>query len=307
MRERVLDDMKNKPEWLKIRPIYGETYQEVKRLIKESNLHTVCEEANCPNISECFSARTATFMILGDTCTRTCKFCNVNKGKPKWFDKDEPRRVGEACARLDLRFAVITSVARDDLADGGASIFAETTRQIKAQNPKCRVELLIPDLKGNWEALQTILDSNPDVLAHNLETVPRLYPTVRPEGIYGRSLELLARSHEYRPDIIAKSGIMAGLGETEAEYYQLFADAAKHNCQILTIGQYLRPSYWHHPVVEYRSPDWFAMMKENGEALGIPYIESGPLVRSSYLAHKQVAGYHHRLNKLAMIRQRIAI
>jgi lipoyl synthase len=307
MRERVLEDMKNKPEWLKIRPIYGETYQEVKRLIKESNLHTVCEEANCPNISECFSARTATFMILGDTCTRTCKFCNVNKGKPKWYDVGEPIRVGSACAKLDLRFAVITSVARDDLKDGGAAIFAETTRQIKEQNPKCRVELLIPDLQGNWDALRIILDSNPDVLAHNLETVPRLYSRVRPEAIYERSLELLAKSHEYRSDIIVKSGIMAGLGETEPELRQLFSDAAKHNCQIMTIGQYLRPSYWHHPVVEYRSPDWFAQMKAEGETAGIPYIESGPLVRSSYLAHKQVAGYRDRLNKLANLRQQVAI
>ena len=294
MRERILDDMKAKPEWLKIRPHYGETYLEVKNLIKESNLHTVCQEANCPNIAECFSARTATFMILGDTCTRTCRFCNVNKGRPKWFDPQEPERVAEACAKLSLRFAVITSVARDDLADGGASIFAETTRQIKAKNPACRVELLIPDLQGNWEALKIILDANPDVLAHNLETVPRLYQHVRPEATYERSLELLAKSAEIRPDIVVKSGIMVGLGEAEEELFELFIDAADHRCQILTIGQYLRPSYWHHPVVEYRPPDWFARMKWEALLTGIPYIESGPLVRSSYLAHKQLAGFRHR-------------
>ena len=290
-------DQINKPDWLKIRPRYGPVYNEVKNLITEMNLHTVCQEANCPNISECFSARTATFMILGDTCTRTCRFCDVNKGRPKWQDKLEPHRVATACARLDLRFAVITSVARDDLEDGGAEIFAETTRQIKKQVPTCRVELLIPDLQGNWDALYKILDAGPDILGHNLETVPRLYKRVRPEATYERSLELLRQSADYAEHVIVKSGIMVGLGETDEEILQLVADARDHKCQMMTIGQYLRPSYWHLPVVEYRPPEWFAMIKETGMALGLPYVEAGPLVRSSYLAHKQLAAFrHHRTN-----------
>jgi len=294
MRSRILEDMKNKPNWLKIRVSYNRAYLQVKELITESNLHTVCQEANCPNIAECFGARTATFMILGDTCTRTCRFCNVNKGRPKVLDVDEPRRVAEACARLNLRFAVITSVTRDDLPDGGAAIFAETTRLIKSLNPGCRVELLIPDLQGDLRALETILDSNPDVIAHNLETVPRLYPQVRPEAEYEKSLRLLANAYELRPDIIVKSGIMVGLGEKDDEIMRLFADAHEHHCQILTIGQYLRPSYWHHPVIEYKHPDWFAEMKAAGEKIGITHIESGPLVRSSYLAHKQVAAFREK-------------
>ena len=286
-------DQINKPDWLKVKLSYNDTYREVKSLIKETNLHTVCEEANCPNIAECFSARTATFMILGDTCTRTCRFCNVNKGRPKWFDKLEPRRVAKACAKMELKYAVITSVTRDDMPDGGAEVFAETTRQIKELLPKCRVELLIPDLQGNWEALHTILDAHPDVLAHNLETVPRLYDRVRPEAIYERSLEVLGQTAKYRGDIIVKSGIMAGLGETDDEVLQLIEDARDRHCQILTVGQYLRPSYWHIEVAEYKHPDWFAMIKKEGMALGMPYIESGPLVRSSYLAHKQLAAFRH--------------
>jgi len=286
-------DQINKPDWLKVNLSYNQTYQEVKDLIKETNLHTVCEEANCPNIAESFSARTAPFMILGATCTRTCRFCNVNKGRPKWFDKLEPGRVAKACAKLELRYAVITSVTRDDLPDGGAEIFAETTRKIKELIPKCKVELLIPDMQGKWQDLRTILDGNPDVLAHNLETVPRLYERVRPEAIYERSLEVLAEAAKYRDDIIVKSGIMAGLGETDDEVLQLIEDAWDHHCQILTIGQYLRPSYWHIPVAEYKTPEWFENMKRDGMALGMPYIESGPLVRSSYLAHRQLAAFKH--------------
>ena len=286
-------DQLHKPAWIKIRPKYTDTYHEVKSLIKETNLHTVCEEANCPNIAECFSARTATFMILGDTCTRTCRFCNVNKGRPKWFDRLEPRRVAEACAKLDLKYAVITSVTRDDLADGGAESFAATTRQLKRLIPHCRVELLIPDLQGSRDALHMILDSGPDVLGHNLETVPRLYERVRPEATYERPLEVLRRTAEYRSDIVVKTGIMAGLGETDDEVLRLIEDARDNHCQILTIGQYLRPSYWHIAVHEYKHPDWFAAMKERGMALGLPYIESGPLVRSSYLAHRQLAAFRH--------------
>jgi lipoyl synthase len=285
----------SKPEWLKIKPVFGETYREVKHLISELNLHTVCQEATCPNISECYSARTATFIILGDICTRGCRFCNVKKGKPAEYDLGEPARVAEACTKLSLRFAVITSVTRDDLSDGGGAIFAETTRLIKSNIPTCGVELLIPDLMGNIDALETILDANPDVLAHNLETVPRLYKKVRPKAQYQRSLDILKATAERRPDIIVKTGIMVGFGETEDEILEVISDAKEHGCQVMTIGQYLRPSEWHLPIEKYFPPEWFKMIKEKGEALGFKYIEAGPLVRSSYLAHKQVAAFRHKI------------
>jgi len=284
----------SKPDWLKIRPIFGDTYREVKNLIGELNLHTVCQEANCPNISECYSARTATFIILGDICTRNCRFCNVKKGRPPECDLHEPARVAEGCARLELKFVVITSVTRDDLSDGGAAIFAETTRLIKAQTPSCGVELLIPDLQGDLKALKVIIDSRPDVLAHNLETVPRLYKTVRSKAQYQRSLDVLKAAREMSSDIIVKSGIMVGLSETEDEVLQVIRDAAAHGCQIFTIGQYLRPSQSHLPVERYFPPEWFDMIKKKGEALGMKHIEAAPLVRSSYLAHKQVAGFRNK-------------
>jgi lipoic acid synthetase len=285
----------SKPEWLKIRPVFGDTYREVKNLISELNLHTVCQEATCPNISECYSARTATFIILGDICTRGCRFCNVKKGKPVDYDLEEPRRVADACARLNLRFAVITSVTRDDLSDGGAAIFAETTRLIKSKIPSCGVELLISDLQGNVDALEIILDAGPDVLAHNLETVPRLYRRVRPKAQYQRSLDVLKASAEYKDGIIVKSGLMVGLGETEEEILQVISDARRHGCQVMTIGQYLRPSEWHLPIEKYYPPEWFRHIKAEGEMLGMKYIEAGPLVRSSYLAHKQVAAFKHKI------------
>jgi lipoic acid synthetase len=234
---------------------------------------------------------------LGDICTRGCRFCNVKKGKPAEYDLSEPGRVAEACTRLDLRFAVITSVTRDDLSDGGAAVFAETTRLIKGHIPSCGVELLIPDLMGNIDALEVILDSAPDVLAHNLETVPRLYSRVRPKAQYRRSLEILKAVATTRPEIIVKSGIMVGFGETEEEVLQVVRDAVDHGCQVLTIGQYLRPSEWHLPVEKYFPPEWFNMIKEEGEALGMKYIEAGPLVRSSYLAHKQIAAFRHKINR----------
>ena len=286
---------KNKPHWLKIRPQYGEIYREVKGLIEEHKLHTVCQEAACPNIGECFSARTATFIILGDTCTRGCRFCDVNKGRPTEYDLGEPARVAEACARMNMRFAVITSVTRDDLSDGGAAVFAETTRLIKATIPTCGVELLIPDLMGNFDALDTILESKPDVLAHNLETVPRLYCRVRPKADYGRSLKVLRAASEIGDRITVKSGIMVGLGETEEEILEVIAGAAEHGCQIMTIGQYLRPSDWHLPVEKYYHPDEFEEIKRKGEDLGLAYIEAGPLVRSSYMAHRQVASLRHKI------------
>ncbi len=286
----------SKPDWLKIRPVFGDAYREVKELIGDLNLHTVCQEANCPNISECYSARTATFIIMGDICTRNCRFCNVKKGRPLECDVNEPVRVAEACTRLSLKFAVITSVTRDDLKDGGASVFANTTTRIKTQIPSCGVELLIPDLMGDMDALKVVLDSGPDVLAHNLETVPRLYGKVRPKAEYDRSLNILKASRKFGKDIIVKSGIMVGLGETEDEVLQVIADSLDHGCQVLTIGQYLQPSKSHLPVEEFFPPEWFRMIKEKGEAMGMDFIEAGPLVRSSYLAHRQLASYRRKAN-----------
>ncbi len=282
-----------KPHWLKIKPQFGSTYREVKALISEYNLHTVCQEATCPNIGECFSARTATFIILGDICTRGCRFCDVKKGKPADYDLSEPGRVADACSRLNMRFAVVTSVTRDDLSDGGAAIFAETTRLIKASIPTCGVELLISDLQGDFDALDVILESKPDVLAHNIETVPRLYRKVRPKAIYQRSLDLLKSASENEKGIVVKSGMMLGFGETRDEVLRTIADAAEHGCQIMTVGQYLRPSDWHLPVEKYYHPDEFKEIKREGEALGLKYIEAGPLVRSSYMAHRQMAAFKH--------------
>lgn len=286
----------SKPEWIKIKAAFGETYREVKGLISELNLHTVCQEALCPNINECYSARTATFIILGDICTRGCRFCNVKKGKPADYDLGEAERVADACARLSLRFAVLTSVTRDDLPDGGAYLFAECTRLIKSFIPTCGVELLIPDLMGDIDALDTILYSKPDVLAHNLETVPRLYPKVRPKARYDRSLAILKAAAERGGGIIAKTGLMVGFGETEDEILHVIADARDHGCQVMTIGQYLQPSDWHLPVTQYYTPEWFKEIKRKGEELGMKYIEAGPLVRSSYLAHKQAAAFRHKIH-----------
>jgi len=294
---RVKENKAPKPRWLKVKAQFDETYREVKNLVSEMNLHTVCQEANCPNIGECYSARTATFIILGDICTRGCRFCNVKKGRPVDYDLSEPSRVAEACKKLSMRFAVITAVTRDDLPDGGASIFAETTTQIKSEIPTGGVELLISDLMGDLDALKIILDSNPDVLAHNVETVPRLYSHVRPKAVYQRSLNVLKESAELRPDITVKSGLMVGFGETEDEILEVIKNAADHGCQIMTIGQYLRPSDWHLPIEKFYTPDEFLSLKKKGEALGMKYIESGPLVRSSYMAHKQMAAYKHKINK----------
>jgi lipoic acid synthetase len=285
----------SKPPWLKIRPQFDEVYREVKDLVGELGLHTVCQEATCPNIGECYSARTATFIILGDICTRGCRFCDVKKGKPECYDPSEAGRVAEACRKLEMKFAVITSVTRDDLSDGGAEAFAETTRKIKEAIPSCGVELLIPDLKGKVEALKTVLDSGPDVLAHNIETVPRLYNKVRPGADYRRTLKILKSTCGIREDIIVKSGIMVGLGETMKEVFEVIHDAAHNGCRMMTIGQYLRPSKWHLPVEKYYTPEEFRLIKEEGEALGMEYIESGPLVRSSYMAHRQLAFYRRKI------------
>jgi len=264
----------------------GENYSQLKNLIDHRKLHTVCEEARCPNLGECWNSGTATFMILGDTCTRSCGFCAVKTGRPEYLDKDEPRRVGEAVALMKLRHAVITSVNRDELFDGGAQIFAETIHEIRARVPECRIEVLIPDFQGSEAALDIVLNAQPDILNHNTETVPRLYKTVRPQAQYNRSLELLFRSQE--KGFLTKSGLMLGLGETLDEVIDTMSDLREVNCGILTLGQYLQPTKSHLPVERYVHPDEFADLKRKGMEMGFRYIESGPLVRSSYHAADQV-------------------
>lgn len=256
-------------------------------MMRTKTLHTVCEEARCPNIYECWTNRTATFMILGDICTRACRFCAVNTGLPTELDLQEPERVAEAAEQMDLRHCVVTSVARDDLADGGASIFAATIRAIRKRLPFCRVEVLIPDFMGNWDALQVVMDANPDILNHNIETVRRLSDRVRAKAKYERSLELLKRAKEMKPKIPTKSSIMLGVGEEREEILQAMDDLRAVDCNILTLGQYLQPTPKHLPVERYVHPDEFVELKQEGKNRGFRHVESGPLVRSSYHAHEQ--------------------
>jgi lipoic acid synthetase len=277
-----------KPPWLRVRLPAGGAYQEVNHLLAGLGLHTVCQEAQCPNKGECFHARTATFLILGDVCTRGCRFCVVAKGQPKPLDSDEPERVAKAVAALNLRYAVITSVTRDDAPDGGATIFADTVRAIRRRVPGCKVEVLIPDFQGLDEALRAVMDARPDVLNHNLETVPRLYATARPGADYARSLRLLRRAKELSPDGRTKTGLMLGLGETLNEVRAVMADLVAVGCDLLTLGQYLQPSHAHLPVERYVPPEEFATLARVGEALGLRHVEAGPLVRSSYHAREQV-------------------
>jgi lipoyl synthase len=273
--------------WLKVKLPHGENYFELKQLVRQKRLHTVCESASCPNIGECWNQRTATFMILGDICTRSCGFCDVKTGRPLGLDREEPRRVAEAVQALGLKHAVITSVNRDELPDGGASVWAETIRQVKVQNPRCTVEALIPDFEGLEEALLTVLNAKPDILAHNTETVPRLYRTVRPQAKYPRSLEVLQRAK--RHGFVTKSGIMVGLGEEWEELRQVMQDLHDVECDILTIGQYLQPSRQHLPVLRIYTPEDFRQLRQEALALGFRHVESGPLVRSSYHAGEQKA------------------
>ncbi len=275
-----------KPEWLKARVPGGENYSRLKTLIDKSRLHTVCEEARCPNMGECWNSGTATFMILGDTCTRSCGFCAVKTGRAEFLDKDEPRRVGEAVEAMNLRHAVITSVNRDELFDGGAQIFAQTIHEIRSRVPSCRIEVLIPDFVGSEAALNIVLDAQPDILNHNTETVPRLYKTVRPQAHYNRSLELLFRAKQ--KGFLTKSGLMLGLGETTEEVLDTMSDLREVECDILTLGQYLQPTQSHLPVQRYVHPEEFLLLKRRGLQMGFRYIESGPLVRSSYHAAEQV-------------------
>jgi len=280
-----------KPAWLKVRAPGSENYLRLKGVMKELRLHTVCEEARCPNIGECWHHGTATFMILGDVCTRACTYCAVAHGKPHELDRAEPARVADAIDRMALRHAVITSVDRDDLADGGAFIFAETIRRTRERVPGCRIEVLIPDFQGLESSLRAVLDANPDVLNHNIETVPRLFRMARSGGKYMRSLELLDRSRRYRPSIATKTGIMVGLGEEVDEVAGVFEDLRRAGVSILTIGQYLRPSPAHAPMVRYYHPDEFAELKRLALARGFVHVESGPLVRSSYHAHEQADAF----------------
>ncbi|MEF3304383.1 lipoyl synthase [Paenibacillus sp. GYB003] len=280
-----------KPEWLKIKLPAGEDYDNVKQLketMRSKTLHTVCEEAKCPNIHECWANRTATFMILGDICTRACRFCAVKSGLPTELDLQEPERVAEAAEQMGLRHCVVTSVARDDLADGGASIFAETIRAVRRRLPFCSVEVLIPDFMGNEQSLRTVMEAKPDILNHNMETVERLSDRVRSKAKYRRSLELLSRSKTIAPNIPTKSSIMVGVGETWDEILRTMDDLRAVDCDIMTIGQYLQPTKQHLRVAEYYTPEQFARLKEEGMKRGFRHVESGPLVRSSYHAHEQV-------------------
>ena len=278
-----------KPEWLKARAPVGDNYHNLKKLARSLNLHTVCESAHCPNIGECWNHRTATFMMLGNTCTRRCGFCAVPKGRPDAIDFDEPRRVAEAVATLGLKFAVITSVNRDDNIVGGARAFAMVIEEIRKQAPGCQVEVLIPDFQGNEEAIRTVVEARPEILNHNTESVPRLYRAVRSGARYERTLRLLEYAKELDPSVTTKSGVLVGLGEEMEELLQVYRDLAAVGTDVLTIGQYLRPSKDHLPMARYYTPDEFAFMKEEALRMGFRHVESGPLVRSSYHAHEQAS------------------
>ena len=275
-----------RPEWLKVRVPLGERFSELKHLLDGQGLHTVCEEARCPNMGECWNAGTATFMILGDICTRSCGFCAVKTGRPEALDLEEPHRVAEAIKLMGVRHAVITSVNRDELPDGGAQIFAETIRQARRVNPSITLEVLIPDFRGVEWAQDMVFNARPEILNHNTETVPRLYRDVRPQARYERSLEVLGRAH--RAGLVVKSGLMLGLGEAIDEVVEVLKDLRAAGCDILTLGQYLQPTKEHLPVARFVHPDEFVMLKERGLEIGFRHVESGPLVRSSYHAESQV-------------------
>jgi len=290
LRERAPENRGRRrlPPWFKVRITQGPDYQDIRQIMDSLELHTICEEARCPNVWECWNNRTATFLILGDICTRRCHYCAVATGRPHPVDRAEPVRVARAVQALGLRHAVITSVNRDELEDGGASVFADTIREIRRLTPLCAVEVLIPDFEGDEAALQAVLDEYPDILNHNIETVRRLFPSVRPQGKYERSLTLLERAK--RKGARTKSGLMVGMGETADEVREVLRDLRRAGCEILTIGQYLQPTNRHLPVVRFYHPDEFAAFKTEGLALGFSHVESGPLVRSSYHAERQVNG-----------------
>jgi lipoyl synthase len=275
------------PSWFKVQARTGPDYLDIKQTMERLQLHTICEEARCPNRWECWNARTATFLILGEICTRRCHYCSVETGRPHSVDHDEPTRVAEAVKALDLRHAVITSVNRDELDDGGASVFAETIRQTRRLNSTCTIEVLIPDFEGNEKALAAVCGEKPEILNHNIETVRRLFPSIRPQGKYQRSIDLLARAKQL--GMKTKSGLILGMGETLEEAREVMRDLRTVDCDIMTIGQYLQPTREHLPVAKFYDPSEFALLKEEGLAMGFTHIESGPLVRSSYHAEEQVS------------------
>ena len=280
------EPVKRKPDWLRVKLPMGENYRKVRSLVDEYKLHTICQSGNCPNMGECWGAGTATFMILGNTCTRSCSFCAVKTGRPNEYDEDEPRRVAEAILLMQVKHAVITSVNRDELADRGAQIWHETVRLIKESSPSTTIETLIPDVRATWSALETMISAGQEVVSHNMETVERLYKKIRPQAKYDRSLEQIKRTKAFGKR--TKSGIMAGLGETKEEVFKIMDDLLEHGCDVLTIGQYLQPTKMHVEVASFVHPDVFAEYKEVGMAKGFPFVESGPLVRSSYHAERHL-------------------
>jgi len=275
-----------KPDWLRVKLPIGESYTKVRKIVDEYKLHTICQSGNCPNMGECWGEGTATFMILGNTCTRSCTFCAVATGRPNEYDEDEPRRVAEAIRLMGVKHAVITSVNRDELKDRGAEIWYQTVRAVKEETPQTTIETLIPDTKGNWDALTRMIEGGQEVVSHNMETVARLYRYVRPQAKYERSLEQIKRTKEFGKR--TKSGIMLGLGETKEEVFQAMDDLAAHGLDVLTLGQYLQPTKMHHEVIEWIHPETFAMYKEEGLKRGFDYVESGALVRSSYHAERHI-------------------
>lgn len=279
-------ERKRKPDWLRVKLPIGPKYKKVRNLVDEYNLHTICQSGNCPNMGECWGAGTATFMILGNTCTRSCSFCAVKTGRPPEYDEDEPRRVAEAIRLMDVKHAVITSVNRDELKDRGAEIWYQTVHNIKQETPHVTIETLIPDVKANWEALERMISAGQEVVSHNMETVEALYRKVRPQAKYNRSLDQIKRTKEYGKR--TKSGIMVGLGETDEQVFKTMDDLVEHGCDVLTIGQYLQPTKLHLNVEKYVHPDTFAMYKEVGMEKGFDFVESGPLVRSSYHAERHL-------------------
>jgi lipoic acid synthetase len=284
--DNTAESRPKRPDWLKVRLPMGENYRNVRSIVDEFNLHTICQSGNCPNMGECWGAGTATFMILGNVCTRSCSFCAVKTGRPTEYDEDEPRRVAEAIWLMRVKHAVITSVNRDELKDRGAEIWYQTIRAVKERSPETTIETLIPDTKANWEALERMISAGQEVVSHNMETVPRLYRMVRPQAKYERSLEQIQRIKNYGKR--TKTGIMVGLGETPEEVFQTMDDLVAHGCDVLTIGQYLQPTKMHLQVAEFVHPDLFAEYKEVGLQKGFQYVESGPLVRSSYHAERHV-------------------
>ena len=275
------------PQWLKVKVPGGPNYKNLQNLLRSGDLHSVCEEAHCPNIGECWNLGTATFMILGDTCTRACRYCAVKTGTPNGLDLQEPIRLGQAVQNLNLNYVVITSVNRDDLPDGGAFIFSQCIRQIRKRLPTCKIEVLTPDFEGNWDALKEVINANPDTFNHNIETVERVFPQVRPKGSYTKSLEILKKAKMFDESVVTKSGLMVGLGETWDEITQTLKDLRSVDCDLLTIGQYLRPSKNHAPLMKWYTPEEFSQLKSIGEDIGFSHVASGPLVRSSYHADEQ--------------------